>query len=196
MAITRSQLVRSAAIVKKGSAVFFTRNDIALKHAAQWQDVITSMFGKVDKFKKDLVIKFPMTLWGAWENVSILFPSAVLNPTQGASLYGSSDTQWIVWARNGTRVTYTNAQITKLTNLYCGVDSDLFAADVEVTAIIGNNKNPEDASAYLVIDNTSFTDTSFAKTNFQKVRFTGAWGRDHGIHNDHPAERFQRGVDA
>jgi len=141
-----------------------------------WRPVLTSMYGEVDETKTDLVIRVPLRLWGAWENLTDLFPSAVLTPVAGASLFGANDVTLTVWARNGDKIVYTNAAVTKVANLYLGVDSDLFAADVEFTCICGGTNNPEDANAYYTISNASLTESAFAKTTFKRVRWTAAWG--------------------
>jgi hypothetical protein len=85
-----------------------------------------------------------------------------------------SDLPLVVTARNGDQVTVVNAQITKLANLYLGVDSDLFAADVEFTGVLAAGANPEDSASYLTTGvSQTFTETAFAKTNFKRLRFRG-----------------------
>ena len=191
MSVNRNQLGRGPAIVTIGGATLFTRDDIVSRHAPVWSPVMTSMYGEVDKSKRDLMIKFGLKLWGAWESLSVLFPAAVLNPTIGASLYGNSDNPAVILARNGDQITYPNAQITKLADLYLGVDSDLFAADVEITALIKNTANPEDAGAYYTVATAqAYTDNTFAKTNFKKVRFAGAWGSKAGFTTIIPQKGF------
>jgi hypothetical protein len=131
----------------------------------------------VDKVKTDLVIKISIRLWGAYENLSTIFPSSFLNPTTGASVFGTSDLPLVILARNGDQVTYPNARLTKMSDLRLGVDQDLFSADLEFTALIKNSANPEDDGAYYVVaTGQTYTDTAFAKTNYKRVRFTGAWG--------------------
>ena len=173
---TRSSLGRGPAQVQYSTATFFTRDDLIARHGPVWKPVNTSMYGEVDSFVTDRVYRVPLRLWGAYENLPILFPSAVLTPVIGASVFPGSDATLTVWARNGDKIVYTNAALTKVANLYLGVDEDLFAADVEFTAIRGNTANPEDANAYYTITNASLSESAFAKTNFKKVRWSGAWG--------------------
>lgn len=176
MAVQRSALIRSPALITYNGATFFGRNDLVIRHPPGWEKVNTSMYGRVDDFKKDMIIKIPLMLWGAWENLSILFPSMFMTPVPGTSVFGTSDIPLVVQARNSDRVTYANAALTRLANLYLGVDADLFAAEVEFTALLKNNANPEDSGSYFVIDTNAYSDGAFAKTNFKRVRFTGAWG--------------------
>jgi hypothetical protein len=171
----------------------FTRNDIQARIAAVWSAVQSSMYAEVDKVKTDLVIKVPMTLWGAWESLSVLFPSGLLNPVIGATVFGTgSDLPLVLTARNGDQLTIVNAQITKLANLYLGVDADLFAADVEFTGLLAAGSNPEDSASYYTTGvSQTFTETAFAKTNFKRVRFSGAWGAVTGFTAIIPQKGFQ-----
>jgi hypothetical protein len=103
----------------------------------------------------------------------------------------------VILARNGDQITYNNAQITKLANLFLGADSDLFAADVEFTCIIGNSSdstmfNPEDANAYYTTaTGQTYADGAFSKANYKRVRFTGAWGSTTGFTAVIPQRGFQ-----
>lgn len=181
MAISRAALGRGPAIVTLGGATLFMRDDMIPRHAPEWQAVKSSLHGRADKFKGDLVIKHNLVLFGLWQNVSVLFPAALLNPVVGTSIFGSTDSAMVILARNGDRVTYANSQITKLADLALDVDSELFAAAVEVTSIIANNMNPEDAGAYFTRDTATYSETTFAKTNFKKARYTAAWGSKTGF---------------
>jgi len=199
MALDRTLLKRGPAVVTYGGATLYTNADILARFGPVWNPVNTSMYGQVDKFIKDRVYKVPLRLWGAWENLSVLFPSYALTPQAGASIFGATATPLVILARNGDQITYQNAQIAKLANLYLGVDSDLFAADVEFTCIIGNSSgstmyNPEDANAYYATaTGQAYADSAFAKTNYKRVRFTGAWGALAGFSAIIPQKGFQIG---
>ena len=156
----------------------FTKEDINVRHAPVWVPVETSMHGEVDKVQKDYVIRVPLRLWGAWTaaDLTVLFPSAVLTPIQGTRLYGTSDLPLVIHGSNQDRTTYHNAQLTKLSNLFLGVNAPLFAADVEFTCLLKNNTAPTDAAAYYTHDTTAYADTTFAKTNFRQQAYACTWG--------------------
>jgi hypothetical protein len=197
MALDRTLLKRGPAIVTYGGVTLYTNADILARFGPVWNPVPTSMYGQVDKFIKDRVYKLNLRLWGAWENLSVLFPSYALAPATGASIFGTSATPLVILARNGDQITYNNAQITKMANLYLGVDSDLFAADVEITCIIGNSAGttmfaPETANAYYTTAvGQAYADGPFAKTNYKRVRFVGAWGALGGFTAIIPQKGFQ-----
>jgi hypothetical protein len=181
MSISRASLGRGPAKVTFGGATLFTRDDIIQRHAPVWEPVRSSLHGQTDKFKRDWVIKTPLMLFGLWQDLAVLFPPAIMNPSVGVSLFGTSDAAMIIHAKNNDRITYHNSQITKLIDLFLGVDSEMFAAAVEITSLIKNNGNPEDAAAYFTRDTAAYTETTFAMTNFKKTRFTAAWGAKTGF---------------
>jgi hypothetical protein len=181
MSILRSQLGRSPAIIQTQGRTLFTRSEVIVPHDPKWVDIQSSMFGLDDRFKADLVIKIPLMLYGTWDNLDILFPTYAMNPIPGTSIYGNADVPWVFQGRNNDRISYTNAAITKLGDLYLGVDEELWAAAIEVTAIIGNGKNPEDAGAYFTRDTNAYADGAFSRANFQKARFTGNWNGKAGF---------------
>jgi hypothetical protein len=181
MAITRASLGRGPAIVTWNGATFYTRADFLPKHSPVWKPVGCSLHGQIDKYQEDFLIKIPLMIFGQWQNLSTLFPSSLLNPTVGTNIFGTTDLPLVILARNNDQITYANAQLTKLTDLYLGVNSELFAAAVEFTCLIANNTAPETAGAYFTRATGSYAETAFAKTNFLKSRWTGAWGSKTGF---------------
>ena len=173
---TRTTLYRGPAMVQYNGHTFFTRDDIVARLAPEWGAVNTSMYGEVDSVLADRVYQVPLTLWGAWENLADLFPAAVMAGTVGASIFGASDKALTIWGRNGDKVVYANAAVTKLANLHLGVGADLFSSAVEFTCLRANTANPEDANAYFTLSNSPLTEDAFAKTNFSRQRWTAAWG--------------------
>lgn len=177
MSLTRSGISRGAAKVTWNGATFFSRDAINLRALPQWTPLQTSVHGVIDQIRKDFTVKITLRLWGAWENLSVLFPSGATTPVPGTGIYSTTDLPLVILARNGDQITIHNAQITKLADLYLGVDDEIYAADVEFTGVIADGKNPEDASAYYTIaTGQSYTDTTFAKTNFKAQRYSAAWG--------------------
>lgn len=178
MSVSRANLIGGPGKVTWNGGTFFSEGDVSASFDAAWQDLVTSHQGIIDKVVTDRVIKVNMKLWGAWENLSILFPSGALNPVVGTRIYGTSDLPLTMVKKTGSAeiITVHNAQITKLSNLYLGIDQNMFSADIEFTGLIKNSGNPEDANAYYTIATTTYADTTFAKTNFSRQRYSAAWG--------------------
>lgn len=173
MSVSRSTILRSSAKFTFGGATFYPEAAIDIDYAPEFENVMAWAYGRIDEAKKDFKIPFRTRLWSAVENLSILFPAAVLTPVPGTSL--CSDSPLVVHAKNQDRITFHNAFISRLAGLYLGIDKNFFAADVEFMALIKTGANPEDAAAYYTRDSAAFTDSSFAKTNFQRTRWTAAW---------------------
>jgi len=191
MGILRNQLGRSPAIVQTQGYTLFTRSDIMVPHDPKWTDIKSSMYGIDDRFKADLVIKIPLTLYGNWDALPLLFPAYAMNPIPGTSLYGNADTPWTLQGRNNDQIVYTNAQITKLGDLHLGVDEDLWAAAVEVTAILGNGLNPEAAGAYFTRGTNPYADGAFSRSNYSRARFAGNWNGISGFTSIYAQKGFR-----
>lgn len=183
MSINVSTLSRGPGYVTYGGVNLESRTDLKIPRGTDWKDVITSMFGRVDRVRTGYMIKLPLTLWGAWENLSVIFPSFIMAPATGTNIYGATNSPLVILGTNNDQITLVNAQITKLANLFLGVENDLFAADVEFTALIGrdgsgNLLTPETASSYTTLATGSYVAATeaFSKANFKRRRFLGAWG--------------------
>ena len=178
MAVSRANLIGGPAKVTWNGITMFSREDIGASFDATWQELLTSAHGVIDRVVTDRMIKVTLRLWGAWENISVLFPTTLLNPTVGTRIYGTADLPLVIHKKTGIaeRITIHNAQITRLANLYLGVDNQVFAADVEFTGLIVKDGDPEGAASYYTIDTAAYTDITFVKTNFAQRRTSAAWG--------------------
>jgi hypothetical protein len=175
MSLDRATLRGSAAKITFNSGTFFTKDDIITRFKADWKDVVSSVHGTVDQFSADRTITVPFTLWGAYENLPTLFPAWLLNPNIGSWVYGTADLPLVVHGKNNDRLTIHNAQLTKMTDLFLGVNGTIFAQG-EFTGLIRNTFDPETANAYYTLDTAAYTDATFARTNFKQQRYGSAWG--------------------
>jgi hypothetical protein len=203
--LNRSALTRGAGVVKWNGVYFWTAPDFSAKHAPTWEQISTSMHGRITRFKKDIVIKIPIKLWGAYENIGLLFPTSTsagqpalfgAAPPFGASLFTpatyAADLPLEIWSRNNDTITYTNAQITKLANLRLGVEADLFEAAVEFTCLVGAGLDPGVSASYYLLGTTAWSDATagFSSANYLKTRFSGAWGNLTGFSPIYPERGF------
>ncbi len=178
MSVDRTTLIGGPAKATWNGITMMTKSDIIPRLAPTLKAVETSFYGKVDKAVTNRVIKIPILLWGAYQDTSVLFPSSVLNPVIGTRIFGASDLPLVIQAKNGDQVTFHNAQITKLADLFLGVGNSIFAAACEFTAIIKNNTNPETANAYFTVaTGTTYSEatTNFSKANYKQQRYSAAW---------------------
>lgn len=129
MSLSRATLRGSAAKLTFNGGTFFSKDDIVTQFKIDWKEVLSSVYGRVDFAATGRMITVPFTLWGAYENLASLFPSWLLNPTIGSWVYGTSDLPLVVQGRNDDQLTIHNAQLTKMTDLFLGVNDTLFAQD-------------------------------------------------------------------
>jgi hypothetical protein len=156
-------------------ATLFPAGDAMAPHAPVWNPVSSSLHGRTDRSKKDLVIKHVVPVFGLYTSLSALFPSYILNPVPGASIFGAAGNAAVWQGRNNDRITYPNSQITRLLNLHLGVDGSIFSAAIEITSIITSGANPEDAGAYFVRDTNAYVAPAISMANYLKTRWTAAW---------------------
>jgi hypothetical protein len=110
--------------------------------------------------------------------LTTLFPASVLNPVVGTRIFGTTDLPLVIEGKNSDRITFKNAQLTKLADLFLGVDGTIFASAAEFTCLLANSTQPEAAGAYFVADTAAYVEATaaFAKTNFKAGRVSAAWG--------------------
>ena len=186
MSLSLSTLGRGPAIFTINGGTFFVRDSMLPKHAPVWEPVGCTAFGHIDKFKKDLIITNNFMLFGNWSQLSCLFPAALLNPVPGSPLNTSANNPLVITAKNGDQITYPQSQITKMANLYLGLDSEIFAATIEVTSLLSNLGGvlltPETAGAYFTrAIGVMYDASSFALTNFLKTRWSAGWAGKTGL---------------
>jgi hypothetical protein len=177
MSVNRANLIGGPGKITWNGGTFFAREDVALSFEHTWEDLLTSAHGIIDKVSTDRMVKCSFRLWGAWENIAILFPTTLLNPVPGIRIFGTTDLPLVVHKKTGAneRITVHNAQLTRVSDLFLGVNSPVFAADVEFTGLIKNSTNPDVADSYLTVDAAAYSDATFAKTNWSRQRFSAVW---------------------
>lgn len=183
MGLSRTLLRGSSAKITYNGGTFYARDDFFTPMEPQWGEIPSSLHGLVDHAAIDNLFKINLRLWGAWENLTTLFPSAIIGADAvGGRLSGGSvtDLPLVVHGKNQDRINYTNAYLTKMPDLYLGIDSEIFSADVEFTAVVGNGLQPEASGALYTMDTAAFTDT-FAKTNHKQQRYDIVWGTQTGF---------------
>lgn len=178
---TRADLSRGPGFVTFNGATLFLRGDLDTKHAPVFKPVTSSLHGQTDKYKTDLVIQNTLSVFGLWRDLSVLFPSYILNPVPGASVFSSSDLPMVIQARNNDKITYPNTRITGLMNLHLGTDEELFSGTLQMTSLIAGGANPEDAGAYFVRATATYAAPTLDLTAFVKARWSAAWAGKTGL---------------
>lgn len=180
MSIARSALIGGPAKVSFNGGVYFSREDIDLAVEVSTSDQSASMHGEAtDEVVTDVIAKIPMQLWGAWENLPLILPTSYTQPVIGSRIMTDADVPLVIASSApslaaGDVFTVRAAGITKLPDLYLGVDKPLFGP-MEFTGVIGTGLDMETATSLYTISSAAYSDATFAKTNFKQQLYNAAW---------------------
>lgn len=182
MSIDRANLLGAGAPkVTFNGATFWTRDDVLPRIAHELTEQRSSMFGRVTKTRAARMIEVTLPLFGLWENLTTLFPPTVINPTIGSRVFSGADLPLVLHAKNGDRLTISNARITGLATLKLAANQPIFGGAVKFNGLLANNADPTDAAAYYTFDNAAYVEGDFALTNFLSKSWSGAWGARAGF---------------
>lgn len=182
MSIDRANLLGAGAPkVTFNGATLWTRDEVLPRIAHSLVEQRASMFGRVTQTRGPRVITVTVPVFALWENLPVMFPSTVLNPTIGSRVFTGADLPLVFHAKNGDRLTVHNCRVTGVSNLKLAANQAIFSAAVTFTGLLKNNANPQDAAAYYTYDNAAYVEGAFALTNFLAKSWTGAWGARTGF---------------
>jgi hypothetical protein len=159
------------------SVTLWTRSDIVVSFIQNLVEQVSSMYGRVARTRGGRKIEFELPVYGFWNNLSVLFPSYLLNFQHGARIFGTSDKAFVLLARNGDRLTIHNVRLTGMSNLKLAANQQVFSGTARFTGLIANNTAPTSAAAFYTIDTgQTYTEGDFPQSNFKSLAWTGAWG--------------------
>lgn len=183
MAILRSNLPGSgSAKITWNGGEFWARDNIAISLAMNLAEQRSSMYGRVAKTRGGRSLEINIPLFALWENLSLLFPSTILNPTIGSRMFGTSDLPMVLLCPNGDKLTIHNVRLTGLSSLTLAANATVFSGTARFTGLIKDNGSPTDANAYYTFQTAqAYTEGSFALTNLKAKTWTGAWGSRTGF---------------
>ena len=174
--INRTTIITGPALVQYGGQSFWSKGDVVLKPLVNKFAVNVSAFGEVDGRINDKRVEVTFEPDGRFTSglLAVLFPYAARSI--GASLYGASDAELVVWSRAGVKLSVPNAAITKLANLRFGVGQTI-QGSMTFTGLLKNATAPETAGAYWAVTSESYPgDTGFATSDILTKAYSSAWG--------------------
>jgi hypothetical protein len=173
MSIARSVLNGGPAHLTFKSAAFHLLDDAKLAIEPVTEVLNTSMYGQVDEYYSDLLLKGSGTPL-EYGNQSILWP--YLQPIIGSRIFGDSDSPLAYLSNNGDLFTLIAAAITKMPSLFLGVDKPIIGP-VEFAGVIGTGLDPETASSYYTKSSgNAYTPVALTVGNAKRQRYSAAWG--------------------
>lgn len=178
--IARASLPGSgAAKITFNSVVLWTRADLVVPLEQQLKEQVSSMYGRVTKTREGRKIQVEIPIYGFWDNLSTIFPSALMSPLVGSRLFGTSDLPMVILARNGDKLTVNNVRLTKLANLRLAANQQVFSGTATFTGLISNNTATTTANSYYNFQTAqAYAEGDFdtQEANFKSLTWTGAWG--------------------
>lgn len=176
MAIARSSIIKGPGTAQHGSnPVIYSAGDIQSGMEIAQGDVPTAMFGTVDTFPTDRIGKTTLTPAGqvTANMITALYPH--LNPTVGASVFGTSDTALKIHSRAGVLLTWLAAAVTKMPDLILSPRKTAFGS-MEYTSVLKNNGNPADSNSYYTTASTAWSDATLATADIKRLVYAAAFG--------------------
>lgn len=162
-------------------ASFWTRDEVIPRISHNLQEQRSSMYGLVTETRGARKIEIDVPIFGIWAGLTVLFPSVLMNPQPGTSIFGTTDKALVLHSKNQDRLTIHNARVTGLANLKLAANAEIFSGVVRFTGLLKNNADPADANSFFTYDTAAFVESGFALTNFRSKAWTGAWGSRTGF---------------
>jgi hypothetical protein len=178
ISISRANLPGAGApkISYKG-ATLWTRADVNIPLKQVLKQQVSAMYGPVTSTREGRFIEFEIPLYGFWANLSVLFPSYILNGIYGARIFGTADTPMVFLFRNGDKLTIINCQLVAFANLKLKAGEQIFSGMAKFVGLIGNNLSPTTPNSYYTLQTGQlYAEGDFPQSNFKSLAWTGAWG--------------------
>lgn len=180
MSIARASLIGGPCKTTFGGATIFSKSDVPWEVNVQSADVDTSMHGdRIDESVYDATVKVTVEGWGDWSSLAVILPTSYTQPVIGSRIMTDADVPLVCAGNDGNGasaqiLTMIAAGITKLPDLYLGVDKPIFGP-MEFTGVVGTGLDMETASSLYTISAGAYSDATFAYTNFKQQRYSAAW---------------------
>ncbi len=174
----RTTIIRGPAVVKKGSSVIYTEDNVVVTTEVATTEGRTGVAGKYDEFMDTVVntISFKPASQATAIYFAALFPYT--NTVLGASIYGASPEDVIVWSVDGKQYTYKCAALTTMPGLSLAPNTPLFDGEAAYTAIGDCAEAWSGTDHFNSVASVAFTDASFDRANDFRLHYAAAWGAD------------------
>ena len=173
--INRTQILRGPGSVKLGSLAIFDATGITAEVEQATEVIPSSISGILDTIKTDQIGKISFTPCGhlSADLIAALFPYQT--PVIGASIFGSDDVPCDIHSLAGTKVTFVNTAVTKLPEIYLSPVKTAFGG-VELTALLGKNKEPGDADAFYKVAAATYSAGNPSPDGIVGVHYNATYG--------------------
>lgn len=130
MPISRKQILRGPCQVQYGGQTSYSKGDVIVTITMKTANLISSAIGLVDYTDDDVDAEIVYTPDGqaTSELLPIYFPFIQSGIYPGASVFGNSDRQLVIWTRDGQKHIFNNAAVTKQPQIIRSATKTLFGA--------------------------------------------------------------------
>ena len=155
MPTSRTSIIRGPGTVSYGGEKLFDAGGINAEIETATRDTPSSICGNIATVKTDQTGKISFTPCGEISEalLALLFPYG--NAQIGASACGDADRPLVIHATNGTKVTFVNAVVAKMPEIYLSPIKTAFGA-VDFNAAIGFGKTPADVGGFYAVESAPY----------------------------------------
>lgn len=177
MTVARSDIIRGPAIVQFGGATIYSQGDITARPVKSINPVMTSKDGEVAHIIDSILWQVQFTPSGQWVagHLTVLWPSAICNPTKGSSIFGASDTDLVIHSISGQKLTLKAGAVVSPSELTLSAGASVIG-QVTLEAIGADDTAWTNSSKFAELAAEAFSDTSFDPDAIKVVPYSVAWG--------------------
>lgn len=175
MATNRTTILRGPGSVLFGGQTFYDANGITAEVESATGEVPSSISGSIATIKTDQTGKVTFTPCGqlSAELLALLFPYA--GAQIGQSACGGTDSPLVIHSLAGTKVSFVNAVLAKMPEIYLSPVKTAFGS-AEFSAALGLAKAPGDADAFYKVESAAYAAGAPDPTGIVGVAYAGTFG--------------------
>lgn len=175
MATSRTSIIRGPGTVVYGGKAFFDASGISAEIESATSEIPSSISGSIATIKTDQTGKISFTPCGqlASDLLSLLYPYG--SPTVGSSVCGSADRPLVVHSLAGTKVSFVNAVLSKMPEIFLSPIRTAFGS-AEFSAALGLAKAPGDADAFYKVEQAAYDSGAPDPEGITGVQYAGTFG--------------------
>lgn len=175
MATSRTSIIRGPGTVVYGGKAFFDASGISAEIESATSEIPSSTSGSIATIKTDQTGKISFTPCGqlAADLLALLYPYG--SPTVGSSVCGSADRPLVVHSLAGTKVSFVNAVLSKMPEIYLSPIRTAFGS-AEFSAALGLAKAPGDADAFYKVEQAAYDSGAPDPEGITGVQYAGTFG--------------------
>lgn len=175
MATDRTTILRGPGSVTYGGQTLYDASGITAEIESATQEIASSISGNYGTMKTDQTGKVTFTPCGqlSADIVALLFPYA--SATIGASACGTTDRPLVIHSLAGTKVSFLNAILSKMPEIYLSPIKTAFGA-AEFSAALAKAKAPGDENSFYKSESANYNLGAPNPAGIVGIQYSAAYG--------------------